>query len=186
MNKDCKTILPLISELMDGALDPDTEWKVRMHLSICPECAEASREMAGTTELIQALPKRPLSEGFDSALAARIAALPSRKSRAFGVFGLVSPLGGRWRMAVAALAAAVLLGALIVRLPLHALSPKANPNVAAPSDSVLLATCLAQHHSYAASDPLADPSAQSLASQVDSPNTGGTPPAVPISTPENM
>lgn len=190
MKPDCKTILPLVSELIDGALDADTAWKVRMHLSVCPQCASTAKEFESSARLLKGLGRRELSAGFDSALAARIAAIdpaptsrrswwPFRTARTmpYGIRRLAAP-------AAIALAGLVAIGFLGTRVPIHS-GPQPGGKPAAVSDSALLATCLRQHHSYVASDPLADPSAQSLASQIDA-NSTATADISSSSEPESM
>jgi len=165
-------MLPLVSELIDGALDADATWKVRMHLSVCPKCAAAAREFEASTKLMKSLPKRDVSENFDAALAARIAKLgpmPAPRRGLAAVWQFRSP-AARMRL-VAAPAAIALVGLATIgfyglRPPTHSGSVPA-AHATAVSDNALLATCMRQHHSYVASDPLADPSAQTLASQID-------------------
>ena len=190
MKPDCKTILPLISELIDGALEADTAWKVRMHLSVCADCAAAAKEFETTAQLMKGLPKRELSDGFDAALAARIAALgplPARRrfwwrflpneARPYGLRRMAAP-------AAIALAGLLVIGFFGMRAP-HP-NTQNPPGPSAMSDNALLATCLRQHHSYVASDPLADPSAQTLATQVDSSFSATAPNASQPSQPESM
>jgi anti-sigma factor RsiW len=192
MKKDCKKILPLVSEMIDGALDSDTTWKVRMHLSVCPQCASVAKEFESAAGLLKGLPKRELSDGFDAALAARIAAIgpmPAPKRRPWWPF---QPAG--WKTyslrraaapAAIALAGLALIGFLGTRLPMHN-GTQTIDRPPAVSDTAMLATCLRQHHSYVASDPLADPSAQTLASQVDTPLGAGASAATPLSDTESM
>lgn len=171
MKQECKTILPLLSEMADGALDAKTAWKVRMHVSVCPDCARASQEVAGASRLIKGVSEVKLPGTFDAALAARIAALTPREVRR----GRLAAKAAYWRryygwglrLSAAALAAMVLFALLVVKMPARTSAPQIAP-AGAPSDSALLAACLRQRRSYVASDPLADPSAQSLANQVDS------------------
>jgi hypothetical protein len=190
MKQDCKTILPLVAQMDDGALDADTAWKVRMHVSVCPDCARVSRGLAGMSSLLKGLPKRDLPDSFDSALAARIAQLSRSEVRRGRMAARASYVrryyGWSLRLFAAAVAAVLLFAALVARAPTRTSPPSITP-ARAPSDSALIAACLRQHHSYMASDPLADPSAQSLASQVDSAlNPDGGTSQNPSSSPENM
>lgn len=162
-----------------------------MHLSVCPNCAQASQEIAGASRLVKGLAPRELPSTFDSALAARIAALSPRDIRRGRLAARAAYFrryyGWSLRLSAAALATVLLFAALVVRVPTRTSSPANMPARASASDNALLAACLRQHHSYVASDPLADPSAQSLASQVDSalnPDSGSSP--TPPASPENM
>lgn len=70
---DCKKIQPLLSEYVDGVLDGDTGWDVKLHLASCAVCTEVAGELRATAELLRSLPTREPSANFEAALAKRLA-----------------------------------------------------------------------------------------------------------------
>jgi anti-sigma factor RsiW len=70
---DCKKIQPLLSEYIDGALDSEKAWSVKMHIASCAVCSTVADELRGTAALLQTLPPREPSANFEAMLAKRLA-----------------------------------------------------------------------------------------------------------------
>lgn len=71
----------LLSEYLDGALDPEAERDVVGHLAGCPECGVLLAEIRRVMVRAQALEDRPPREDLWPGVAAAIGAAPSRKWR---------------------------------------------------------------------------------------------------------
>jgi len=52
----------LVSDYLDGVLDPPLAAAVQRHLVLCPPCVEYVRQLRLTTELLGRLPEETLSE----------------------------------------------------------------------------------------------------------------------------
>jgi hypothetical protein len=70
---DCKKIQPRISEYVDGVLDGDTAWNLKLHLSSCGVCSQIESELRATTNLLRSLPEAGPSLDFEAKLAKRLA-----------------------------------------------------------------------------------------------------------------
>jgi hypothetical protein len=187
----CAAVLPLLSEFIDGVLPSESAWSVQKHITLCPDCARSARDLQRTASLLAALPPRPLSQGFDTALSARIAAAsaaraeanrsPVRRliarlsaSRLFFPVGGIRPVTG----AITALAAcAVFFAAFALNQPLTPSIVKTPAPIVSSGDSALVAACLTQHHATVANEPLSDPSAQILDAQLDTDSASAPPDA---------
>lgn len=185
---DCKNIQSHLGEYVDGALDADTAWRVKLHLGGCAVCAQAASELQGTIALLQSLPRQETSAGFERALARRLADValqPRRPSvaerlRDWWTLPSLRPATLATAGALAALVPAAFffaanqgannLGVSASRVPIqrtdtHLIQARATT---APD---FVQQCLDEHTTYAAADPLGDQSAVLLASL--SPATAG-------------
>lgn len=70
---DCKKIQPLLSEYIDGTLDGDAGWNIKLHLASCAVCSTITEELRATANLLQTLPTREPSANFEALLAKRLA-----------------------------------------------------------------------------------------------------------------
>lgn len=70
---DCKKVQPQLSEFVDGALDGDAAWSIKLHLATCAVCAKVEEELRGTADLLRSLPEIGPSASFEAKLAARLA-----------------------------------------------------------------------------------------------------------------
>jgi hypothetical protein len=70
---DCKKIQPLLSEYVDGALESEASWNVKLHLSSCAVCSQVADDLRATAGLLQALPTLEPSANFEAMLAKRLA-----------------------------------------------------------------------------------------------------------------
>lgn len=169
---DCKKIQTDLSEYVDGTLDNDRAWTIKMHLSSCAVCDQIVRDFSATARLVGSLPQREPSINFEAALAKRLAdqALAPRKSaplwnRALDVFGSL-----RLRPAVLApgLALAALTPVAFFAFTHQTHQGASSPTVALATPSAVDASkdprdttldeLLNDHVAYAASEPLGDPS----------------------------
>lgn len=71
----------LLSDYLDGALDPEAEREVVGHLAGCPECGVLLAELRRVLVRAQALEDRPPREDLWPGVAAAIGAAPARKWR---------------------------------------------------------------------------------------------------------
>ena len=179
---NCQSVKLLLSEFADETLDAAAAWQVQTHLSACAACAEAARDFASVKRLVQTLPAKAPSAGFDAALAQRLAltrrpaAPPPPSWRTSLAQFFASRLAGTPRQTRPALALGAVLAAGIFTAALTE-RPAAPPPPAAVrgADPAFVAACVAQHHRDAASEPLADLSAQTLAGRLDGSLPGGVP-----------
>ena len=58
----CRDVVELVSDYLDGALDPPLAAAVERHLALCPPCVEYVRQLRRTTRLVGQLPEETLSE----------------------------------------------------------------------------------------------------------------------------
>ncbi len=70
---DCKKIQPRLSEYVDGAVDHETAWNLKMHLSSCGVCSRIESELRATAGLLRSLPEVGPSLDFEAKLSMRLA-----------------------------------------------------------------------------------------------------------------
>ena len=70
---DCKKIQPRISEFIDGDLDGDASWAIKLHLASCAVCSVVASDLTRTAAVLRDLPALEPSSGFEAALARRLA-----------------------------------------------------------------------------------------------------------------
>lgn len=180
---NCQNVKLLLSEFTDETLDAAAAWQVQTHLSACAACAGAARDLAAVKRLVQLLPAKAPSAGFDAALAERLAltrrpaapAPPSWQARLTRL--LASRPAARQRRPALALGAVLAAGVFAVALTERTAAPPAPTAAVRGADPEFIADCVAQHHRDAASEPLADLSAQTLAGRLDGPAPSGSAPA---------
>jgi anti-sigma factor RsiW len=165
--KDCNSIRPLLSEYVDGALDDNLTWEVKMHLSTCSVCEKVTSDFSATARLLSALPQAQPSANFEALLAKRLADhVLKPKSKSLLSIGK-EWLGDRWRISGVSFASGAVLTAAVLTLvftfPLHpgtnnSLTVQATPApVASPaSESDTLSELWQGHESFAASNSLGD------------------------------
>jgi len=181
MKNSCSKVKPRLSEYVDGTLPGDVTWTVQLHIAACESCSLVVRQLEQTVKMMRsmALPSLPVT--FDSELASRIVEIDSAKRKAntgnfyvralYGFQSWAKSLTYRQRLRLA-ISTPVL--AAVVAVMLGFLAPHATSNVnAASNDAAFAATCVQQHRTFVASQPLADPSAQALAQHIDSNPTAG-------------
>lgn len=181
---NCLRVQSLLPEFEDDLLPAGTAWQVQSHLSDCDACGTLCREQSAVKQMLQALPTTAPSAGFDAALAQRLAL--TRRPAATPV-AWHAKLGGFWSSRPAPpsrlLRPALALSFVLAAGTFAAFFPGQTPVPPTPavavhaSDPAFVADCVAQHHRDAAAEPLADPSAQTLAGSLDSaPADTNTPP----------
>jgi anti-sigma factor RsiW len=156
---DCKKIQPQISEFIDGALDGDSAWAIKLHLASCSVCTLVADDLTRTIEVLRSLPDPAISAGFEAALARRLAdqvLQPRRPS-------LLQRVGEWWAQpqlrpafaSVAALAAIIPASFFIASRSVGPKAGQAGSHTAAATDPSL-DQMWNEHLSYASSEPLAD------------------------------
>lgn len=58
----CRDVVELVSDYLDGCLDPSLAAAVERHLALCPPCVEYVRQVRQTIALLGHLPDETLSE----------------------------------------------------------------------------------------------------------------------------
>ncbi|ALE07742.1 anti-sigma factor [Arthrobacter sp. ERGS1:01] len=66
----CQQVVELVSDYLDGALDPSTATLVEEHLAQCPGCATYLEQMRQTIGLLGAVREDQLSEATRTGLMA--------------------------------------------------------------------------------------------------------------------
>ena len=59
---DCLEVVELVTDYLDGVLEPPLAAAVERHLALCPPCVEYVRQMRETARLLGQLPEETLSE----------------------------------------------------------------------------------------------------------------------------
>jgi len=79
---DCQKVQPLLSEYVDGTLDGDTAWNVKLHLGSCAVCSRIAEDFTATTRLLGTLERHEPSANFEAMLASRLADIALKPRRA--------------------------------------------------------------------------------------------------------
>jgi anti-sigma factor RsiW len=176
---DCRKVQPLLSEYVDGTLQADTAWEVKLHVASCAVCARVADELAATATLLQSLPALEPSKDFAAALARRLADQVLTPKRPSSLRRLTETLVGWWSRPVlrpalasgAALAALVPAALFLTYRAAGGIQPAARPSPAAPtaSEGGVVEQLWKEHAAYASAEPLGDPAGLlSTASSVES------------------
>jgi anti-sigma factor RsiW len=70
----CQQVVELVSDYLDGLLDPDNAAAVAAHLEQCPGCREYVQQMQTTTGSLHDLPAEELDPDMTARLMAAFAA----------------------------------------------------------------------------------------------------------------
>jgi anti-sigma factor RsiW len=76
----CIEVVELVSDYLDGALDPETHRRVDEHLALCPHCQVYVEQVRDTVRSLRHLPAEELPEQAVAELEAAFAAF--RRTRA--------------------------------------------------------------------------------------------------------
>jgi hypothetical protein len=178
---------------VDGALDGDMAWSIKLHLGGCAVCSRVEQELRGTANLLSALPGTTPSANFEAKLAARLADQVLQPRRPT----VIDRLRDWWYDAPYARPAALTSGAaaLAAMIPLAIVglhsegASSQNPSVrnivsrptAIGASTTTLEQVWAEH---ASSDPFGDDSSLLLAS-APTPSDGQGTAATPATTQAN-
>ena len=58
----CREMVELVTDYLEGVLDPDTRVELEAHLQLCPGCAEYVRQMEVPLRMVGTVPLDDLSE----------------------------------------------------------------------------------------------------------------------------
>jgi len=170
MNSYCNKIRPLISEYIDGALDPRRSADVDSHLESCSECRQIAADFRANKSVMASMPLRQTSSNFDTALAQRIAAIAQQKAKRSWLArigeALLPSRTNVWRPAFATVTAVTVVASVMFAMRIPPTEVRTHTMTSA-SEQALIQQCVVQHRSYAEAQPLNDFSAQALAQQVD-------------------
>jgi len=159
---------------VDGTLDDDATWDVKLHLSSCAVCARAADELRGTIALLKSLPRGETPADFEDQLTRRLADIALQPR----VPSLAERLREWWArprvrpamLATAGALAAVVPAALFLSLGRTVSTTSAISQmppaieVSAAASQRWVEQCLNEHSTYAAAEPFGDQSAVVLAS----------------------
>jgi anti-sigma factor RsiW len=70
----CIEVVELVSDYLDGELDPETRGRVEAHLALCPHCAVYVEQVRDTVRALNRLPADELPEHAVAELEAAFAA----------------------------------------------------------------------------------------------------------------
>jgi hypothetical protein len=195
MDKTCSEIGKYLSGYIDGALTSDMAWKIDMHCATCRNCAQTIQQLRKTVSLLAQVQPKPMSENFDSKLAAKIAALdmkaPHRRSAAQTlwdrvIFGITSSRREiKLRIGFAAAAASlVFVGVLTphsLLQPDKTIKGTIKSAAALPAmdtqDADFIAACANDQNQTSDTQSLVDPAAQTLAARFDASVVSSSQPA---------
>ncbi len=159
----CKEYSEYIGDYVNRTLDSGKSARVHAHVDSCVKCARLVRELQSTARMVASLDRTSAPEGFESRLAARLAAQKTIASehpiRAWFRSIFATPAYG-YRVALRpALAGAVvcIIAAGSMLMTSHN-TPVDNSQV----DWGYMQTVRSQHSSFAATNPLGDDSAAML------------------------
>jgi len=160
----CRKWKSAMSSLVDGTLTPKATEAARRHAADCPACAHLLSEFEADRAALRSIAGPRLSPDFDQRLALRLSELSQNDRRRYrwseAANAFLSALA-RQRQFVALGAAAAVVGVLCTLPTRQSVKP------AHREDAALLTQCLAQHRSYASTQPLSDWSAQNLVTSTD-------------------
>ena len=169
MNSYCNKIRPLISEYIDGALDPRRSVEIDRHLASCAECRQMADDFRANKNVMASIPLRQTSSGFDSALALRLAAINQQRAKRSWFAGIAEALRPSrtnvWRPAFATMSAVAVVGFSVMLSMPHPTGDV--PTTSTATEQAFIQQCVTQHRSYAEAQPLNDFPAQVLAGQED-------------------
>ena len=57
----CEHVVEIVTDYLEGALDPETASAVEYHLTLCPDCDEYLQQMRITIQLLGRVPVETLS-----------------------------------------------------------------------------------------------------------------------------
>jgi anti-sigma factor RsiW len=63
MELSCQQIVELVTDYLDGALDPATAERVREHLELCDGCARYVEQLRITASALGELPSETIADG---------------------------------------------------------------------------------------------------------------------------
>jgi anti-sigma factor RsiW len=161
---NCQNAKPLISEYIDNSLSARDTWELDKHFAECNPCARQLNEMRETVNVLAVAPRFEVSDDFMAKLQGRLSALEPETPRQtwltnlreFFRPGLIRPAWG------AALGTAAL--AAIMLFPRPSVTKDGNGVIIAPTmDHNMVTVTRTQNISMAASDPLGDTAAASMA-----------------------
>ncbi len=69
----CIVVVELLTDYVEGALDPDAAARVEAHLARCPPCLTYLEQLRETTAALRGLPTPPLSDQLTEELEAAFA-----------------------------------------------------------------------------------------------------------------
>lgn len=78
---DCDELVELVTEFLDGALDPATERRVTDHLALCDGCATYVAQFRTTVDELGHLPAGQVADLPASARAALLTAFRQRRGK---------------------------------------------------------------------------------------------------------
>jgi len=73
--KDCSKVQSLLAEYVDGVLEGEAAWDVKLHLSSCAVCSRIADDFRATSRLLGTLERAEPSASFEDALSRRLADL---------------------------------------------------------------------------------------------------------------
>jgi len=154
-----------MSSLVDGTLTPKATEAARRHAADCPACAQLLSEFEANRAALRNMTGPQLSPDFDQRLALRLSELSHNDRRRYRWSEAVNA----FRSALATQRQLVALGAVAAVVGVLCTLPAPPPVTPAAhrEDAALLTQCLAQHRSYASTQPLSDWSAQNLVTSTD-------------------
>lgn len=171
---DCQKVQPLLSEYVDGTLDGDAAWSVKMHVASCAVCGRIADDFTATTRLLGTLERREPSANFEDMLAGRLAdialrpATPWQRFRAWWSDSGAAPVRRPALASAAALAAlapvaVVVIGQRAVTNGQGAAPAVVSASPAAPADRTAdsagaLRDIWDDHTEFSSSQPLGDQS----------------------------
>lgn len=65
----CIVVVELLTDYLDGALDPGAAGRVEAHLALCPPCQNYLEQLRETVSALRGLPTPPLSDQLQAAFA---------------------------------------------------------------------------------------------------------------------
>jgi anti-sigma factor RsiW len=156
---NCKKVIRLLSDHVDGNLSGRVTWEVDRHLAECNRCTEVANELRKTVAVTQTAVRFDAPPDFGVCLRERLAACPPAPKRQPLLDGIRMALRPRTLPAWAATAAVVVL-MVAARDTIHITPPVAGH----PDEPVAVRTASDEHIALTASGPLDDISASVLES----------------------
>ena len=79
----CDTVRSMLSELLEGTIDPENKRQIEAHLEVCADCRQTAGNIRLITSRLHSVATLSTSAGFDQALRLKIMSSPDNSETVF-------------------------------------------------------------------------------------------------------
>ena len=162
----CDAYEPLLAEYHESALSARQVWDVEKHLTSCPSCAEKSRQMAATIDLLRSAPRHDTADDFMAKFHARLDTVEQEARRSKPVWNSLGEFASNFKLSLIRFRVPALsMGLAASLLALAIVTTHRNEVQKAPTPGITVASV---QKSSISDNPFVDPVAESLEVSGDS------------------